>query len=164
MKEIDIKYSKYIINVLLSTYNTSIIDSYRIRRINDMVNVLKKIRNTCDDSYAIHKRSIFGMVNEWRVHNLLYFLHIKRRRTGTVDLNINQSIWAKIAYKQHSVFNFKKIKKNKNKWYFTCIFQLKYLSLHHQNKRICLKEIIYLPQWNQAEVLKCLVLSSLSTS
>ena len=106
MKEVNIKYSKYIINVLLSSYNTSIIDSYRIRRINDMVNVLKKIRNTCDNSYAIHKRSIFGMVNEWRVHNLLYFLHIKRRRTGTVDLNINQSIWAKIAYTLLSVFYF----------------------------------------------------------
>ena len=92
MKMINIKYSEYIINVLLSTNNTSITDSYRIRRINDMVNVLKKIRNTCANSYAIHKRSIFGMVNEWRVHNLLYFLHIKRRKTGTVDLNVNQSI------------------------------------------------------------------------
>ena len=106
MKEINIKYSKYIINVLLSINNTSIADSYRIRRIDDMVNVLKKIRNTCDNSYAIHKRSIFGMVNEWRVHNLLYFLHIKRRRIGTVDLNINQSIWAKIAYTLLSVFYF----------------------------------------------------------
>ena len=106
MKEINIKYSKYIINVLLSINNTSITDSYRIRRIDDMVNVLKKIRNTCDNSYAIHKRSIFGMVNEWRVHNLLYFLHIKRRTTGTVDLNINQSIWAKIAYTLLSVFYF----------------------------------------------------------
>ena len=106
MKMINIKYSEYIINVLLSTNNTSITDSYRIRRINDMVNVLKKIRNICDDSYAIHKRSIFGMVNEWRVHNLLYFLHIKRRRTGTVDLNVNQSIWVKIAYTLLSVFYF----------------------------------------------------------
>ena len=106
MKMINIKYSEYIINVLLSTYNTSITDSYRIRRINDMVNVLKKIRNTCDNSYAIHKRSIFGMVNEWRVHNLLYFLHIKRRRTGTVDLNMNQSIWTKIAYTLLSALYF----------------------------------------------------------
>ena len=106
MKMINIKYSECIINVLLSTNNTSIKDSYRIRRINDMVNVLKKIRNTCDDSYAIHKRSIFGMVNEWRVHNLLYFLHIKRRKTGTVDLNVNQSIWVKIAYTLLSVFYF----------------------------------------------------------
>ena len=106
MKEINIKYSEYLIDVLLSTDNTSIIDSYRIKRINDMVNVLKKIRNTCDNSYAIHKRSIFGMVNEWRVHNLLYFLHIKRKRTCTVDLNINQSILVKIAYTLLSIFYF----------------------------------------------------------
>ena len=106
MKEINIKYGEYLIDVLLSTDNTSIIDSYRIKRINDMINVLKKIRNTCDNSYAIHKRSIFGMVNKWRVHNLLYFLQKKRKRTCTVDLNINQSIWVKIAYTLLSIFYF----------------------------------------------------------
>ena len=106
MKEINIKYGEYLIDVLLSTNNTSIINSYRIKRINDMVNVLKKIRNTCDNSYAIHKRSIFGMVNEWRVHNLLYFLHIKRKRTCTVDLNINQNMLVKIAYTLLSIFYF----------------------------------------------------------
>ena len=106
IKEINIKYGEYLIDVLLSTNNTSIINSYRIKRINDMVNVLKKIRNTCDNSYAIHKRSIFGMVNEWRVHNLLYFLHIKRKRTCTVDLNINQNMLVKIAYTLLSIFYF----------------------------------------------------------
>ena len=106
MKEINIKYGEYLIDVLLSTDNTSIIDSYRIKRINDMVNVLKKIRNTCDNSYAIHKRSIFGMVNEWRVHNILYFLHIKRKRTCTVDLNINQNMLVKITYTLLSIFYF----------------------------------------------------------
>ena len=85
MKEVNIKYNEYIINVLLSTYNTSIIDSYRIRKINDMVKVLKKIRNTCNNSYAIHKRSIFGMVNELREQNLGYILHKKKKRTNTVD-------------------------------------------------------------------------------
>ena len=106
MKEISIKYNEYIINVLLSIDNTSIIDSYRIKKINDMVNILKKIRNTCDNSYAIHKRSIFSMVNKWRVHNLLYFLHIKRKLTGTVDLNISQSIFIKIVYTLLSIFYF----------------------------------------------------------
>ena len=33
MKEINIKYGEYLIDVLLSTDNTSIIDSYRIKRI-----------------------------------------------------------------------------------------------------------------------------------
>ena len=103
---INIKYSEYIINVLLSTNNTSITDSYRIRGINDMVNVLKKIRNTCDDSYAIHKRSIFGMVNEWRVHNLLYSLGILRDRVGSVDLNTNQPWYVKLLYTILSPFYF----------------------------------------------------------
>lgn len=57
-----------------------------------------KIRESSKEFYAIHHRGIIGMINEWRAHNLLYNLHIKRDRTGTVDLNKDQSIWAKIAY------------------------------------------------------------------
>jgi len=30
------------------------------------------------------------MIIEWRAHNMLYALHIKRNRTRTVDLDINE--------------------------------------------------------------------------
>ena len=106
MKKVIIEYNQYIIKVHLTESNTSIIDSYRVKSISDMINVLKKIRKICDESYAIHKRSIFSMVNEWRAHSLLYSLHIKRDRTGSVDLNIGQNICMKIAYTILSILYF----------------------------------------------------------
>ncbi len=98
MKKIVIEYNQYIIYVHLTEDNTTIVDSYRIKKVSDMINVLKEIREKCDNSYAIHKRSIFSMVNEWRVHNLLHFFHIERERTGSVDLDTGQSVYMKIAY------------------------------------------------------------------
>lgn len=106
MKKVIIEYNQYIIKAHLTEDNTSIIDSYRVKSISDMIDVLKEIRKTCDESYAIHKRSIFSMVNEWRAHNLLYSLHIKRDRTGSVDLNIGQNIGMKIAYLILSILYF----------------------------------------------------------
>lgn len=106
MKKVIIEYNQYIIKVHLTEDNTSIIDSYRVKSISDMINVLKEIRKIYDESYAIHKRSIFSMVNEWRAHNLLYSLHIKRDRTGSVDLNIGQNICMKIAYTILSILYF----------------------------------------------------------
>lgn len=106
MKKVIIEYNQYFIKVHLTESNTSILDSYRIKSISDMINVLKKIRETCDDSYAIHKRNIFSMVNEWRAHNLLYSLHIKRDRTGSVDLDTGQNICMKTAYTILSILYF----------------------------------------------------------
>ena len=106
MKKVIIEYNQYIINVHLTMDNTSIIDSYRVKSISDMISVLKRIRKMCDESYAVHERSIFSMVNEWRVHNLLYSLHIKRDRTGSVDLNIGQNICVKILYTILSILYF----------------------------------------------------------
>mgnify|MGYP006907957582 FL=1 len=40
--------------------------------------VINSIREKCDKTYVIHKRSMYSLINEWRSHNLLYDLHIKR--------------------------------------------------------------------------------------
>lgn len=98
MKKLIIECNGNIVKVNLTVNNTSIIDSHKIKSVNDMMDILDKIRKSSKEFYAIHHRGIIGMINEWRAHNLLYNLHIKRDRTGTVDLNKDQSIWAKIAY------------------------------------------------------------------
>jgi hypothetical protein len=38
------------------------------------------------------------MIIEWRAHNMLYALHIKRNRTRTVDLDINEPWYRKVGY------------------------------------------------------------------
>ena len=73
----------------------------------DMDNVLKLIRyEVTEDNYAVNKRDIHNMINEWRAHNLLYSLGIMKDRTKSVDLNINQSWYVTLSYKVLSLFYF----------------------------------------------------------
>lgn len=69
-----------------------------------MKNILESIKKEVSTDMAINKRSIKGMVREWRVHNLLYSLNIMKDRTGTVDLEINQSWYMKTLYSILSIF------------------------------------------------------------
>ena len=57
-----------------------------------------------DKKAAIHKRGIWSMTHEWRAHNLLYSLGIKRDRTKDVDLDVNQPWYIKVAYSVLSIF------------------------------------------------------------
>ena len=59
MKKVIIEYNQYIIKVHLTEDNTSIIDSYRVKSISDMINVLKEIRKICDESYA-YTREVYS--------------------------------------------------------------------------------------------------------
>lgn len=50
--------------------------------------ILKIIRSLAPDSPVAH-RNLFGLINEWRGHNLAYALGIYRDRSGSVDLDHN---------------------------------------------------------------------------
>lgn len=99
-KDIYIAYKPFVLKVHLSEACTTIIDSYLVTGRKDMKEVLRVIRTDVEDdkALAIHKRSLSSMIKEWRVHNLLYSLGIKRDRTKSVDLNINQPWYVKAAY------------------------------------------------------------------
>lgn len=98
MKKVIIRYNDLALRVIATEDNTNIEDSYRVKNYLDMVNILTMIQEECDSSLAINKRGLCGMVNEWRVHNLLYSLGIQRDRTKSVDLNIGQPWYVKVAY------------------------------------------------------------------
>lgn len=97
---IDYKDRKIII--LLNV--TSIENSFQIRNIKEMktiINTAKAIskgRYRRYKEYAIHVRTMFGMICEWRAHNLLWSLGIKRERTKTVDLELKVKWYYKIGY------------------------------------------------------------------
>ena len=84
-----------------------LVGGYKVKNVSDMKSIIKAIRKIDTESkYAINKRGIFGMINEWRVHNLLYTLGIMRARTSSVDLNINQPWYIKTLYAILSPFYF----------------------------------------------------------
>lgn len=99
MKQIIIRYKDKSYRVTISGTNTNILDSYSIKSITDMRNIIKEVKNkVSDNSMAIHHRSLFSMMNEWRVHNLLYSFGIQKDRTKSVDLDLNQPWYMKVAY------------------------------------------------------------------
>ncbi len=82
---------------------TTILNSYRIKSISDMEDVIDTLREMVKnlqtkDDWAINKRSKAGMIIEWRAHNLLYFLGICYDRTGSVDLDLNEPWYRKLGY------------------------------------------------------------------
>lgn len=104
---------KTIFNMLIEYKNRQIIvlpnvttieNSFQIRSIKEMKLVINSARDILKkhakvhNRYAIYTRTIFGMICEWRTHNLLHSLDIKRERTKTVDLELNVKWYYKIGY------------------------------------------------------------------
>ena len=51
------------------------------------------------DKYPEFQRSVGSWVEEWKAHNLLYYLGIAKKRTGSVDLNEGEPQWRLRIYK-----------------------------------------------------------------
>lgn len=104
---------KTIFNMLIEYKNRQIIvlpnvttieNSFQIRSIKEMKHVINSARAISKNhhkkykEYAIHVRTMFSMICEWRAHNLLWSLGIKRERTKTVDLELKVKWYYKIGY------------------------------------------------------------------
>lgn len=106
MRKFIMPFKDLLFKITVTENNTNIEDSYRIKSISDMQQVLYMIQDECEPSLAINKRGIWDMTNEWRVHNLLYALGIEKDRTRSVDLDINQPWYMTVAYSLLSPFYF----------------------------------------------------------
>ena len=85
--------------IKVSKSNIHIEDSYKVNRKDDMQIVLNDIRaNHSLEESDVLKRTDSSLIKEWRVHNVLYNLHLFREHTKDVDLNYPQSKMIKIAY------------------------------------------------------------------
>ena len=69
--------------------NTHVYDSYQYTDYN--LNVMTIIRERHLQSLPV-TRSFESYVREWKGHNKLYYLHLFRSHTASVDLNENNSI------------------------------------------------------------------------
>lgn len=98
MKKIIIEYKNFILKVHISEDNTTILNSYVVKRTSDMEYILHKIKANASNKYAINKRGIPSMIREWRVHNLLYSIGLFKTRTKDVDLNIGDPWYIKTLY------------------------------------------------------------------
>lgn len=93
-----IRYKEVDFEVWPSKNNTTVFNSYRIKTIKDMTNFLSFIREEVQDKCSVHTLSINEMVNEWRVHNLLYSLGFYKEKVQHVDFNSDKTWYGKLTY------------------------------------------------------------------
>lgn len=91
-------YGSYEIQYTLSKGNVHIVDSYKIKKKADMNGIVKAIRTEAKKQGFTYKRSNSSWVTEWRAHNYMYECGTERSRTGSVDLNENESKWKLLSY------------------------------------------------------------------
>jgi hypothetical protein len=90
------------VEVILSDKSATIINSYKIKKLSHMIEVVKWIKAY---KTPVTQQSTFIMVAEWRVHNLLSWLKIEKDRTMHTDINLNN--WKmKLAYAVGAIFYF----------------------------------------------------------
>lgn len=90
------------VEVVLSDNVATIINSYKIKKLSHMIDVVKWLKSYDE---PVTQQSIFIMVSEWRAHNLLYWLNIEKDRTANVDIDIN-AWWMKLSYAIISMLYF----------------------------------------------------------
>ena len=98
MESLVIRYKNFILKVFSSKNCTTIWDSYQVESYKDMKEIIYCIKPEVSLEDAINTRRVSSMIHEWRVHNLLYSLGIFKRRTKSVDLDINQPWYLKVLY------------------------------------------------------------------
>ena len=91
-------YKNYTIKYTLSGNNVHIVDSYKIRNKADMNAIVQLIRTEAAKKGFKYKRSNSSWVTEWRAHNYMYERGMERTRTGSVDLNENESKVKLLSY------------------------------------------------------------------
>lgn len=98
IKWFNLKYKGSVLKARATENNTTIFDSHIVKSFSGMRSLIYYMRGNAPKEYAIRRRSVTGMIHEWRVHNLLYELGLFRSRTKDVDLNTDQSWYAKVLY------------------------------------------------------------------
>ena len=96
-----IYYNEYKVIFDYDILNIHIEDSHNLYTREEVVNALTYIHNTLEYkelAAAGYTRTLKEQVDEWIAHNVMWSWGYKRNRTGSVDLNQNESKFRKIIY------------------------------------------------------------------
>lgn len=104
MKKIIVRHKDYVLKVHISKNSTTILNSHKVKSPWDMESIIYYIKVEASDKMAINNRNISSMIYEWRTNNLLYALGIKRNKTGSISMKINQPWYKKVFYTIASPF------------------------------------------------------------
>ena len=93
-----LKYKDKVIMYNMTKENVHIEDSYKIRNASEMKEILELIGSEALRYCIPYERSINSWLREWKAHNYLYDMKYEVARTGSVDLNENESLIRRIGY------------------------------------------------------------------
>jgi len=95
-----ITFEDFYVNVTES--NVHIHDSYKIKGNRRKLEIISAITAACPTAFKT--RTIKSVLREWRAHNILYRMHIKRKSTMHTDIEAKQKLKYKIGYLLISIF------------------------------------------------------------
>lgn len=107
MYSIELLHNGEFIRVILNKYNIHIEDSYQVVKRKDMKDFLSIILDASLNRGIFYSRKIRSWIREWKAHNLLYRLGIKKDRTGSVDLDECESKLRRFGYFILSLFSWR---------------------------------------------------------
>jgi hypothetical protein len=102
-----IPFEGNLIQVEYNSNNIHIFNSYKIKRKRDMKRILMLIRYASFNRGIFYSRKEKSWIREWKAHNVLYKLGIKKVSTRHTDLNENESIFRRFGYFILSLFSWK---------------------------------------------------------
>lgn len=91
------KYQIDTIKIYIGEIGINILDSYKIRKVKHMKEVLNKLA-TNEDYKKIKLNKRWLQICEWKAHNLLFNLGYKQERTKHLDLNENNKWYINLGY------------------------------------------------------------------
>ena len=98
MYQINLPFNGSHILIQYNKLNIHIVDSFRVKTKRDMSSILDVVFCAACNRGIFYTRKLDSLVREWKAHNVLYNFGYKRERTGSVDLNENESLSKKIGY------------------------------------------------------------------
>lgn len=94
----EVKINDVNITVSFLKGNIYIKDSYQIKNDKDKEYLLDTIINSNEYITGNYSRTKTSYLREWKAHNALYEWGVSPERTGSVDLNNDESLLRRICY------------------------------------------------------------------
>lgn len=92
------------LKIILTPTNVHIVTSFQITDRKGKEEVIDYILKVAKDYGLEYKRSKKSWIREWSAHNTLYQWNYQRERTGSVDLNEDESLFRRFCYFFLSLF------------------------------------------------------------
>lgn len=98
------------LKIILTPTNVHIVTSFQITDRKDKEEVLDYILKVAKEYGFEYKRSKKSWIREWSAHNTLYQWNYQKERTGSVDLNEDESFLRRFCYFFLALFERVKLK------------------------------------------------------